>query len=119
MDKRWPGCVIMLLGIWLFVSPWAVQYAAQETAAANAYALGGTIVFFGAVAMYAPKAWDEIVNLLLGAWMIASPFVLQFASDYAAAINAVIVGALIMVLASWAIDMDADFDEWWHEHRLF
>lgn len=96
-----------------------MQYAAQGTAAANAYVLGGAIVLFGAVAMYAPSVWDEIVNLLFGAWIIVSPFVLRFASDHAAAINAVIVGALIVAFSSWAMFNDPDFDAWWHEHHFF
>jgi hypothetical protein len=101
------------------VSPWALTYMARENSASNACALGATIVLFAAMAMYRPTMWIEAINLLLGAWMIVSPFALRFASDRTAATNAVVVGALVVTFASWTIFDNAEFNEWWHEHHLF
>lgn len=119
MTKRWQDPVNMLLGLWLFVSPWALQYAVNEVAAWNAYVLGVAVVLFAAVAMYMPKVWEEMVNLLLGVWMIVAPFVLRFSSETTTTANAVIVGALIIAFAIWAMFNDAQFNKWWHEHRFF
>ncbi|MBI2291685.1 MAG: SPW repeat protein [Betaproteobacteria bacterium] len=51
MTRRWQDWVNMLLGLWLFVSPWPLQYASHEAAAWNAYGLGTAIVAFAAVAI--------------------------------------------------------------------
>jgi hypothetical protein len=48
-----------------------------------------------------------------------SPYVLRFASENAAAANAVVIGALIIVFAVWAMFKDAEFDKWRHEHHFF
>jgi len=106
----------MVLGVWLFVSPWLMN--AQGTAAWNACVLGAAVVAFAAVAVYMPRLWEEIVNLLLGLWLIVSPSLLLFASHYAAAVNAIAVGTLIIVVALWAIFEDAKFEKWQHEHHL-
>jgi hypothetical protein len=116
--KRWQDWGNLLLGAWLFVSPWALGYANELSGAAwNAYILGAAIVLFAAVAVYMPKAWEEAVNGVLGAWLIVSPWALGFASHRSAMLNAVIVGAVVMLLAIWAMARDQDVRKWWHDHH--
>jgi hypothetical protein len=113
--KRWQDWLNLLLGAWLFVSPWAMNYAnALPTAAWNAYILGGAIVLFAAVAVYMPKAWEEVLNVLLGAWGVASPWILGFASNRDVTTNTVIVGGLVAIFAIWAMVRDRDFQKWWN-----
>jgi len=46
---------------------------------------------------------EEWVNLVLGAWLLVSPWVLGFSTATALMWNAVLIGALIVVSASWAL----------------
>ena len=45
----------------------------------------------------------SLINVLLGAWMIASPFLLGYSTAVGPAWNDIIVGALVVLLAgvSW------------------
>jgi hypothetical protein len=111
--KRWQDWLNVLLGAWLFISPWALNYASELPRAAwNAYILGGAVVLFAAAAVYLPKAWEEGLNILLGAWAVVSPWVLGFAASSNVTTNMVIVGGLIAVLAAWAMARDGQFQKW-------
>jgi hypothetical protein len=112
--KRWQDWANLLLGLWLFASPWILGFAADLTPAWNAYVLGVAIVVFAAIAVYMPKAWEEAVNIILGIWMIVSPWVLGFSTHMVATRNAVIVGILVTAFAIWAMVLDTDFQKWRH-----
>ncbi|HJV80044.1 SPW repeat protein [Noviherbaspirillum sp.] len=113
--KRWQDWINLLLGAWLFASPWALKYASTLPKAAwNAYILGAAIVIFAAVAVSVPKAWEEAINIILGAWVAISPWVLRFAAEKNVAMNAALVGCAVLLLAIWAMVRDQDFQRWRH-----
>jgi SPW repeat len=58
-------------------------------------------------------AWEEWANLVLGVWLVISPWMLGFSGLVAAMWNAVIVGAVVAVLALWALGTDKDIGGWW------
>ena len=79
-QKRWQDLGNILLGAWLFISPWVMDYVlGMPPAAKNSYILGLAIVIFAAVAVYIPQIWEEWINVALGLWLVASPWVLGFA----------------------------------------
>ena len=49
-----------------------------------------------------PSAWEEVINILIGIWMVISSWVLGITSR-AAESNAVIVGLLLILFAAWAM----------------
>ena len=117
--KRWQDLGNIVLGVWLFISPWVMNYVDSiPNAAQNAYLLGLAIVVFAAVAIYIPRVWEEGINMALGAWMIVSPWVLGFASERDVTANAVIVGVLVTALAAWAMVRDKDFEKWRHDRHI-
>lgn len=112
--KRWQDWVNLSLGAWLFVSPWVLGFDMEAKAAWNSYLLGAAIVIFAAVAVYLPQVWEEAINVLLGIWVVVSPWVLDFSAQMAATTNALVVGVLVTLFALWAMQMDTDFQKWWH-----
>ncbi|HEY1327475.1 MAG TPA: SPW repeat protein [Casimicrobiaceae bacterium] len=106
-ERRWQDWVNLLLGIWLFLSPWLLgYYEASMTAAWNAWILGVALVVFSAIAVSMPQMWEEVINILIGIWMIISPWVLRFSGvTRSGETNAVIVGIIAIVLAAWAMGM--------------
>jgi hypothetical protein len=52
-------------------------------------------------------------NLVLGAWLVISPWMLDFSGVVAAIWNAVIVAAVVAVLALWALGTGKDIGGWW------
>lgn len=103
--RRWVDWVNIMLGVWLIASPWLfIAVGGYERAAWNSWSVGAGIVTLAFVAMYKPAVWSDMVGIMLGAWLIASPWLLRF--DSAVAANAVITGMLVVGYASWAMGID-------------
>lgn len=116
-QKRWQDWSNLVLGVWTFVSPWALGFAASTNMAARAmWILGAAIVVFAASAVYMHKAWEEVINILLGICLIVSPWVLGFADQSAPTTSAVITGLLVTAFAIWAMLTETTVQKWWHEH---
>ena len=66
-----------VLGAFLFISPWLFAYS-YEPARAGAFAAGAVLVLVSLLAITMFREWEEWINLLIGCWIRASPFVLEF-----------------------------------------
>ncbi|HEY2863882.1 MAG TPA: SPW repeat protein [Casimicrobiaceae bacterium] len=107
VSRRWQDWINLLLGVWLFISPWAIGYSGSSSIAAwNAWVLGVAIVVFAAIAVSMPQLWEEVINIVLGVWMVISAWVLGFSSVRSAETNAVIVGVLVIIFAVWAFALN-------------
>jgi hypothetical protein len=82
----------LLVGFWVFLAPWMINFFEPEAAAANGFG-AGAILILGAVFVAARasatstlvhpvwlRRWSVVVAAL-GAWTIASPWILGFASN--------------------------------------
>lgn len=104
MSTRWQDWVNGLLGCWLAASPSEMEYSLNHLAAGNACGVGAVLVLFNMIAV--SRIFDEgqeIVNILLGVWLVLSPYALSFATERNPATNAIAVGVSVIVLASWQI----------------
>jgi hypothetical protein len=85
---------------------WALYFMGDGTSGAvtaNYSIVGFALTILATVALAAFQPWEEWVNLVLGAWLLVSPWVLGFSTATALMWNAVLIGALIVVSASWAL----------------
>jgi hypothetical protein len=104
MSVRWQDWANVLLGCWLAVSPWQMEYALNHAARGNSCGVGAVLVVFNLISVCRiVDEGQEIVNILLGIWLILSPYALDFAMEKKPTINVMAVGALIVVLAGWQI----------------
>jgi hypothetical protein len=104
MDRRqtgnnWQDWVNLVLAVWLFVSPWVLGFAGQRPGW-DAWIVGAIVAIFSIAALTEVQIWEEWVNLLLGAWLFISPWVLGFSGDTTMSRNAWIVGVLIFLVAA-------------------
>jgi hypothetical protein len=67
----------LVLAAFLFISPWMFAHA-SGTAAADLRVSGVAVAILSLAAMLAFATWEEWANLLLGIWLIASPWILGF-----------------------------------------
>jgi hypothetical protein len=67
----------LVLAAFLFISPWLFAQA-SGTAAADLRISGAAVAILSLAAMLAFATWEEWANLLLGIWLIVSPWVLGF-----------------------------------------
>ena len=58
------------------------------------------------------KHWQDPVNLVLGVWMIVSPWVLRYQAETTPTGNAVILGVLIAIAALIALFRVMAWEEW-------
>jgi hypothetical protein len=94
--KRWQDWVMLVLGIWLFLSPFILGYPDLGAAmSVNSYIFGAIVTALAIAALARPRMWEEWVTLVLGLWLIISPFALGFRADTVATTNHIIVGLLI------------------------
>ncbi len=56
--------------------------------------------------------WQDIVCLVLGVWLVASPWVLGFTAIQAATWNAVILGFVIVLMSAAELVKFHDWEEW-------
>ena len=118
--KHWQDPLNLILGIWMIVSPWALRYQTDMTlnavmsnaATSNAVILGILIAAAALIALFRVMAWEEWANVVLGVWLVISPWALGFSSLATAMWNAVIVGIVVAVLALWALGTDKDIGGW-------
>lgn len=96
---RWQDWANVVLGAWLFFSPWIFNYGGG--AATNAWFFGAIAVVVGFWALgQAGSRLAEWINVALGTWMFFAPWVMGFgATSTAGAFNAWIIGAAIAILA--------------------
>ena len=100
--KQWEDWASWGLGIWLVLSPWTFSFDLETRATENAVAIGALILVAEVVELSIFRDWEEWINVVAGAWLAVSPWVLGIAS-VAARWNFVVVGCLVLGLALYEL----------------
>lgn len=58
------------------------------------------------------KHWQDPINLVLGLWMVASPWILGYSTESSPTGNAVILGVMVAGLAALALFKVMAWEEW-------
>src|SRR5689334_17928711 len=87
----------LILGVILFFSPWIFAFESGPQTQ-NAFVFGVVIAVLSLAALAAFAVWEEWVNLIVGLWVIVSPWVLGFGHGTAMTVN-VVIGILVAALA--------------------
>ena len=56
--------------------------------------------------------WQDVINLLVGLWLIISPWAVSYSGDERAMANAVIFGIIVAVLSVAALTAFQEWEEW-------
>jgi hypothetical protein len=102
LTEQWQDTASLVLGLWLLFSPWLFGYTEAPTVAWNAYLLGIIIAGAGIAALVAYQKWEDWLKAALGAWLIISPWVINYGAFQTAMWNHIVVGALVLILAIWS-----------------
>jgi SPW repeat len=90
----------VLVGMWVFLSPWLLGYSEFGRPSWNAAATGLAITAVAAAVLAGRSRAVAWGNLLLGAWLTLSPRVLDYTSVETAARNAWFAGLIVVALAA-------------------
>lgn len=96
----------LLLAALLFVSPWLFRLT-NGSGKMDLWASSAVIAVISLAAIIAYRDWEEWANLLLGLWLIASPWLLGFAHTHAMHLS-IGVGVVVAFLA--ALDLWLHYD---------
>ena len=87
----------IVLGAILILSPWIFGFAVGPQSE-NSFGAGIVLIAISIAALTAFAVWQEWLNLIVGLWLIVSPWVLNFQSTEAVRIE-VTIGIIVAVFA--------------------
>jgi len=108
--RQWEDWLSWALGIWLCISPWTLRFDLDPTATRAAVITGFVLILVEAVTLSVFRAWEEWINVVIGLWLIAAPWVLPITGTAVTA-NFVIVGALVLALALYELQQGTEQGE--------
>ena len=116
--RTWEDWLGMLLGMLIVVSPWFPTEVSHEVVDAdrsyvilNTFAVG--IIVFGLAQLeyVALRRWEEVAGILLGLWLIASPYVFGYSGDGLLRFYHSSLGSLVVLLAALQLWQDWDLSD--------
>ena len=106
--QYWQDWLTAVVGAWLIVSPWILKFPMPEGTSAtlvnwNFVLTGVAALVLGGAALASYRLWEEWADVVVGLWLVVSPWVLHFTVSPMAKWNAVIAGLVIIVTAAWTL----------------
>ena len=92
--------VNLVLGAFLFLSPWIFGFTSETKTSWNAWLSGMVIAGLAIAALAAFAEWEEWVELIVGIWVAISPWVVGFSANATAMWLHVVVGAIVAIAAA-------------------
>jgi hypothetical protein len=115
--RTWEDWLGMLLGVLIVLSPWFPTQAGQEIAAdrsyviLNTFAVGVIILCLGQLEYVALQRWEEVAEIVLGLWLIASPYMFGYSGDGVLVFWHSGLGGLVVLLAALQLWQDWDLSD--------
>jgi hypothetical protein len=106
-NARFCDVANLILGAILFFSPWMFGFGAG-IASQNAYIAGIVIAVLAIAALAAFAVWEEWLNLIVGLWVLVSPWALGFQGTTAMTVH-VVIGAAVAIIAAIELWMMSQF----------
>ena len=113
LHRPWEDWFGMLLGVLIVVSPWFPMQASQEAVDAersamilNTFVVGMLVFGLAQLEYVALQRWEEVGEILLGLWLIASPFVFGYSDDAKLQIWHAILGGLVVLVGALQLWQD-------------
>jgi hypothetical protein len=110
--RTWEDWFGMLLGVLIVVSPWFpfsshdVIDAERSTMILNTFVVGMLVFGLAQLEYVALQRWEEIAEIALGLWLMASPFVLGYSGDDLLRAWHVALGAIVVLLGALQLWQD-------------
>jgi SPW repeat-containing protein len=97
----------LMVALFLFTSPWLFVFA-SENARIDIWASSALVAATSILAIVMFSSWEEWLNLLLGLWLVVSPWALGFTHTKAmhVSIGAGIVVTFMAALELWLVYND-------------
>jgi hypothetical protein len=101
--KHWEDWANLLIGVWLCASTWLLPLSDDALISSqNAWLIGLLLILTESVTLSAFRPWEEWVSVVIGAWLVVSPWVLGITA-LAPMANFVVVGFVVLALALYQL----------------
>jgi hypothetical protein len=113
--EDWCG---MLLGVLIVLSPWFPAETGHEVVDAerslvilNTFTVGILVFGLAQLEYVALQRWEEVTAILLGLWLIASPYLFGYSDDDMLRFYHSSFGGLVVLLAALQLWQDWDLND--------
>ena len=111
--RPWEDWFGMLLGVLIMVSPWFPMQAGHDVVDAdrsymilNTFVIGMLVLGLAQLEYVALQRWEEGAAIVLGLWLIASPFVFGYSADRILTVWQAMLGGLVVLLGALQLWQD-------------
>jgi len=110
--RSWEDWLGMLLGVLIVVSPWFpfsshdVIDAERSTMILNTFVVGMLVFGLAQLEYVALQRWEEVAEIVLGLWLIASPWIFGYSGDAFLPAWHAILGAVVALLGALQLWQD-------------
>jgi hypothetical protein len=115
-SKNLRNLLTFVAGVWMTLSPWVMHYDHVTYAAWSAVIVGCVLMLAELLAVVRPGVWEEVLDIVLGTYLLISPFILGFVAVIAVADNAGMIGLLVMGSGVIGLMGETSVQRWWHDH---
>ena len=116
--RTWEDWLGMLLGVLIVVSPWFPSQANHEVIDAdrsyvilNTFVVGMIVFGLAQLEYVALRRWEEVAGILVGLWLIASPYIFGYHGDGMLRFYHSTLGSLVLLLAALQLWQDWDLSD--------
>ena len=102
----------MALGFWLMLSP--TVFGTQGLLADSSHLVGALVVSFSVIATAEPARAIRFVNIPLGAWVVAAPWLLG--TSMIATWNSLGIGVLLILVSIPQGTIRDEYGDWWPQY---
>ncbi len=97
---RTASTIVLLAGIWFFVSPW-IYGAYTQHSAWNAWIVGAIMFILGCIRVARPAHFTALsyCNMVLGIWTFFSPWTYGYTASQGRFVNTLCIGIIVFVLS--------------------
>jgi 4-amino-4-deoxy-L-arabinose transferase-like glycosyltransferase len=111
--RSWEDWFGMLLGVLIVVSPWfplqgrhEVMDSERSIMILNTFVIGMLVFGLAQLEYVALQRWEEVAEIVLGLWLIASPLILHYSGDDFLRAWHVALGAIVVLLGALQLWQD-------------
>ena len=106
--RSWEDGVGLLLGLTIGLTPWLYEQAPVPVVIANSALTGLAVLMLAQLQIVRLRRWEEIAQLACGVWLVASPFLLDYAHQDHLRFWHWALGGVVVVLAAFELWQDWD-----------
>ncbi len=105
-DRHWQDWVTLIVGVWLVLSPMILAVVPPEGSQTFLMSWNFTVTGLLAIALAISaltlfRPWEEWLDIVLGVWLVISPWVLGFTFSEIALWNAILCGVVVAAMGLW------------------